>query len=134
MGWGSVFVGLPRASPYSAPAGSGTSGRRQRTAISGEVKRAYNREAEAQYQHGGNAPNWQIKQAWVRPLTGVTSYQTRIHAVLGSDRFSIGVRLTFADANEPVELPAQSLRYDEEEQERSDRFMQALRASIPWLT
>ena len=95
----------------------------------------YDREAEAQYQHGGNAPNWQIKQAWARPLTGVTSYRTRIHAVLGSDRFSIGVQLTFADdAHEPVALPAQSLRYDEEEQERSDKFMQALRASIPWLT
>jgi hypothetical protein len=96
----------------------------------------YDREAEYRYQVGGNAqnaPTCLIKQSWARPLAGVTSYQTNIQAVLGSDWFGARVQLTFAGVDEPVALPAQPFDGSQEERERSDKFLGALRKSISWL-
>lgn len=96
----------------------------------------YDRKAEYRYQVGGNAqnaPDCRIKQSWARPLACVTSYQTNIQAVLGSDWFGARVQLTFAGLDEPVTLPAQPFDGTQEERERSDKFLEALRKSISWL-
>ena len=98
----------------------------------------YNSEEEQPYlrvvRGGGSAnpPGWNLTEAWVRPLAGITSYRTQVQPILGHDWFATQVWLTFADVDQPVELPAQT--WDEYEQERSDKFLTTLRESIPWLS
>jgi hypothetical protein len=96
----------------------------------------YDLEEEYRFQAGGNAqnaPHCQIKEAWARPLGSITSCQTDIQPMLGSDWFGAQVQLSFAGVDEPVALPAQRFGNDPHEQERSDKFLEALRKSISWL-
>jgi hypothetical protein len=95
----------------------------------------YTRSAEEPYRRGERPPAFDVTEAWARPLDSIVRYSIRLDGViLGSDWFPVSVALRFRDVVGPVELPAQSFTDNEVDQERSDKFLDALREEIPWLT
>jgi hypothetical protein len=93
----------------------------------------YTQAVELQRGHAGRPlPQFEVSQAWVRPLNEIVAYEVSQIPASSDDEdwFPVSATVMFRDLDDPVELPAQAFR--DEERERSDEFLRVLREAIPW--
>jgi hypothetical protein len=94
----------------------------------------YTRAVELQYGHAGTPlPQFKVRQAWVRPLNRIVAYEVgQVPAHRDGDWFPVSATVRFCDLGDPVEIPSQAFGDGDEERERSDEFLRALREAIFW--